>query len=152
MSFSSELSKHCLHIFRMKVNIVLFILFDFENYFLTLTSQMIYQNSSPPSAAYRRQWIRSALVLIMACRLFGNRTIIWTNAVLLSIGPLGTNFSEILINIQNFHSRKFIWKYRLRKDGHFVQGGDELILNLCPRKYSDDQCRAPYFTGICRVN
>ena len=28
-------------------------------------------NSSPPSAAYRRQWIGSALVHIMACRLFG---------------------------------------------------------------------------------
>ena len=28
-------------------------------------------NSSPPSAAYIRQWIGSALVQIMACRLFG---------------------------------------------------------------------------------
>ena len=28
-------------------------------------------NSSPPSAAYIRQWIRSALVQIMTCRLFG---------------------------------------------------------------------------------
>ena len=28
-------------------------------------------NSSPPSAAYMRQWIGSALVEVMACRLFG---------------------------------------------------------------------------------
>ena len=28
-------------------------------------------NSSPPIAAYMRQWIRSALIQIMACRLFG---------------------------------------------------------------------------------
>ena len=28
-------------------------------------------NSSPPSAAYMRRWIGSALVQIMACRLFG---------------------------------------------------------------------------------
>ena len=28
-------------------------------------------NSSPPCAAYMRQWMRSALVRIMACRLFG---------------------------------------------------------------------------------
>ena len=28
-------------------------------------------NSSPPSAAYMRQWIGSALVQLMACRLFG---------------------------------------------------------------------------------
>ena len=27
-------------------------------------------NSSPPSAAYMRQWIGAALVEIMACRLF----------------------------------------------------------------------------------
>ena len=43
------------------------------------------------------------------------------------MGPLRTNFSEILIKIQNFHSRKCFWKYRLRNGGHFVQGGDELI-------------------------
>ena len=30
-----------------------------------------YLNSSPPSAAYMRQWIGSALVKIMACRLLG---------------------------------------------------------------------------------
>ena len=30
-------------------------------------------NSSPPSAAYMRQWIGSALVHIMACRLFGTK-------------------------------------------------------------------------------
>ena len=28
-------------------------------------------NSSPPSVAYMRQWIRLVLVQIMACRLFG---------------------------------------------------------------------------------
>ena len=32
-----------------------------------------YVNSSPPSSAYMRQWIRSALVQIMACRLFGDK-------------------------------------------------------------------------------
>ena len=31
----------------------------------------MYLNSSPPSAAYMRQWMGSALVQIMACRLFG---------------------------------------------------------------------------------
>ena len=30
------------------------------------------------------------------------QAIIWTNAVILLIGPLGTNFSEILIGIQTF--------------------------------------------------
>ena len=35
----------------------------------TLANQSV--NSSPPSAAYMRQWIGSALVQHMACRLFG---------------------------------------------------------------------------------
>ena len=43
------------------------------------------------------------------------------NAGLLSIEPLGTNFSEILIKIQIFHSWKCIWKYRLLNSSHFVQ-------------------------------
>ena len=38
-----------------------------------------------------------------------HQAIIQTNAGLLSIGPLGTNFSEIL-NYKTFHSRKYIWK------------------------------------------
>ena len=32
-------------------------------------------NSSPPSATYMRQWIGSALVQIMACRLFGAKSL-----------------------------------------------------------------------------
>ena len=34
------------------------------------------------------------------------QTIIWTNAGILLIGPLGTNFSEILIGIQTFSFKK----------------------------------------------
>ena len=34
------------------------------------------------------------------------QTIIWTNAGILLIGPIGTNFSEILIEIQTFSSNK----------------------------------------------
>ena len=34
------------------------------------------------------------------------QAIIWTNAGLLLIGPLGTNFSEILVGIQTFYFRK----------------------------------------------
>ena len=35
-----------------------------------------------------------------------HQTIIWTNACLLSIGPLGTSFSEILIKIRSFSLKK----------------------------------------------
>ena len=48
------------------------------------------------------------------------QAIIWTNAEILWIGPLGTSLNEILIEIHIFHSRKCVWKYRLRNGGHFV--------------------------------
>ena len=38
------------------------------------------------------------------------QAIIWTNAGILSIGPLGTNFSEILIGIQIFPFKKIYLK------------------------------------------
>ena len=52
------------------------------------------------------------------------QAIIWTNAWILLIGPIGTNFSEILIGIQHFHSGKRTWKYRLRNSVHFVRQGE----------------------------
>ena len=36
--------------------------------------------------------------------------IIWTNAGILLIGPLGTNFSEILIEVYTFSFKKMHWK------------------------------------------
>ena len=68
------------------------------------------------------------------------QAIIWTSAGLLSIGPLGPNFSEILIIIQNFSFSKCTWKYRLWKGGHFVQGGMSLfwgIMNECILKMQE---------------
>ena len=44
-----------------------------------------------------------------------HQAIIWTSAGLLSIGPLGTNFSEIWTKIQNFQSQECISIYRLWK-------------------------------------
>ena len=44
-----------------------------------------------------------------------HQAIIWTNAGILLIRTLGTNFSEIIGEIHFFfHSRKCIWKCRLR--------------------------------------
>ena len=44
----------------------------------------------------------------------------WINARIMLIGPLGTNFSVISIDIQIFYSRKCISKCRLPNGGHFV--------------------------------
>ena len=65
---------------------------------------LLWVNSSPPCAAYKRQWNGRALVQIMAYGLFG--------AGLLSIGSKD----------KTFHSLKFIGKYQLRNGGHLVQG------------------------------
>ena len=67
-------------------------------------------NSSPPSAAYMRHYwvsIGSSNGLLSVQR----QAITWTNAGLLSIGHLGTNFSEIQIEIQKFSFMKMISKH-----------------------------------------
>ena len=47
------------------------------------------------------------------------QTIIWTNGGTLLIGPIGTNFSDILIEILTFSFTECYWKFRLRNGGHF---------------------------------
>ena len=44
-----------------------------------------------------------------------NQAIIWTNAGILLIGPMGTNFSEILIEIDAFSFKKMHLKIVVRK-------------------------------------
>ena len=46
--------------------------------------------------------------------------IIWTNAGILLVGPLGTNFSETFIEIETFSFKKMIWMCRLRNVVNFV--------------------------------
>ena len=83
-------------------------------------------NSSPPSAAYMRRWTGSSLVQIMAP----------SHYLLLSIGLMGTNFSEIWIGILPFSVKKTNLKCRLPKWRPFCSGKDELrhvcILLQCP--------------------
>ena len=51
-----------------------------------------------------------------------HQTIIWTNAGILLIGPLGTNFSEILIQIQTFSFKKMHLKISSAKRRPFCLG------------------------------
>ena len=48
------------------------------------------------------------------------QAIIRTNAGILFVGTLGTNFSEIAIEIHTSSFTKCIWKCRLENGGHFV--------------------------------
>ena len=50
------------------------------------------------------------------------QAIIWTNAGILLIGPLGTNFSEILIEIQTFSLKKIRLKMSTAKCCSFCLG------------------------------
>ena len=50
------------------------------------------------------------------------QAIIWTNVGILSIGPLGTNFSEILIEIQTFSFKKMHLKMSSVKQWPFCPG------------------------------
>ena len=52
--------------------------------------------------------------------LIRRQTIIWTNDGILLIWTLGTNFSEILIQIHTFSNKKMHLKCRLENVGNFV--------------------------------
>ena len=67
-------------------------------------------NSLRPSDAYMRRWINHDW----------RQAIIWTNAEILLIGPLGTNFSEILIEIDIFSFKKMHLKMAFAKWRLFV--------------------------------
>ena len=58
------------------------------------------------------------------------QAIIWTNAGILLIGPWGTNFSEILIGIQTFSSKKMHLKMSSAKWRPFCLGLNVLIRKL----------------------
>ena len=55
-----------------------------------------------PSATYMRRWTGSSFVQVMACRLLGAKPLPEPMLDLMSIWPLGTNISEIWIELQTF--------------------------------------------------
>ena len=57
------------------------------------------------------------------------QAIIWTNAGILLIGPLGTNFSEIFIEIQIFSHIKMHLKMSSAKGRPFCLGLNVLMAN-----------------------
>ena len=63
------------------------------------------------------------------------QAIIWTNGGILSIGPLGTNFNEILIGIQKFSMKKMHFKVLSAKWRPSC-----LSLNMLSFIHDDDCC------------
>ena len=79
-------------------------------------------NLSPPSAGYMRQWIGSALVQIMACRLFGAKP--WSKLILVycQLDAKEQTSVKFQSKYKTFHSRKCSWKYLLWNGGLVVLG------------------------------
>ena len=74
------------------------------------------------------------------------QAIIWTNAGLLLIGPLGTNFSEILIEILTFSFKKMLMKVSSAKRRPFC-----LCLNVLKNiSLIPDNCEVNAFVFILK--
>ena len=81
-----------------------------------------------------------------------HQTITQTNADLLLIGPLGTNFSEILIRIQNFSFMKMLLKISSAKRQPFCPRGDELthwgrVTHICVSKLPTQGSTLSFLAG-----
>ena len=74
-------------------------------------------NTSPPSAIYMCQWMTPTLVQIMACCLFSAKPLSKPR-----LDPQEQSLWNYDKDKKTFHSLKYVWKYRMRNGGHFVQG------------------------------
>ena len=88
-------------------------------------------NSSPPTAAYTRQWNGSALVQAMACRLFGAKPLPEPMLVYCHLDSWEQISVKLESEFYQFHSRKCICKCCLPECRPFCLGGCELILDFC---------------------
>ena len=68
-----------------------------------------------------------------------HQAIIWTNAGILLIGPLGTNFNEILIGIQTFSFKKMHLKMSSAKWHPFCVGLN-VLMNIHHVQYTYSSC------------
>ena len=87
----------------------------------------IYSVNSPPSAAYMRQWTRSALVRVMACRLFGAKPLPEPMLAYCQLDLWEQISVKFELEFYHFLFRKCIWNCRLPKWRPFCPGGDELM-------------------------
>ena len=85
-------------------------------------------NSSPPSAAYMRQWTGSSLDQVMACRLFSAKPLPEPMLVYVQLDSWEQVSLKFEWEFYNFYSRKCIWKCCLPKKQPFCPGGDELMV------------------------
>ena len=80
-------------------------------------------DSSPPSAAYMRQWYGSSLVQVMACRLFGAKPLPEPMLPYCQLDSWEHISVELVSEFYHFCSRKCNWYCRLPKQLPFCPGG-----------------------------
>ena len=94
--------------------------------FAKVETKVIFLNSSPPSAIYLCCWTGSALMQIMACRLFSAKSLPEPMPTCCQLNLYEQSTVKFESKYKKNHSRKCVWKCSLQNGGHFVQGGDEL--------------------------
>ena len=103
--------------------------FSFSKMHLNESSAKLYSGIGDCRCVYSLIWGRVTHIYVDNLTIIGSdnglspgrrQAIIWTYDGILSIGPLGTNFSEILIGTQTFSFKKIGFKCRLRNGVHFV--------------------------------
>ena len=82
-------------------------------------------NSSSPSVAYMRQWSESALVQVMACRLFSDKPLPEPVLVYYQLDSWEQLSAKFESEFYHFHSRKCFWNSRLPKWRPFWPERDE---------------------------
>ena len=87
--------------------------------------------SSPPSAAYMRLWTGSALVQVMACRLFGAKPLPEPMLTYCQLEPWEQNLVKLESGYTTFYSWKCIWKHCLQTGCHFVRAKIATLLICC---------------------
>ena len=107
--------------------------------FHSLTPVHIYWSSQPRVFWHLTHWCRVTHICVCKITIIGSdnglspgrrQAIIWTNAGIWSMGPLGTNFSEILIETHTFSFRKMHLKMSSGKRQPFCLGLN-VLMSLC---------------------
>ena len=101
--------------------------------------QIIAVDSSPPSAAYLRHWIGSALLQITACRLFGAEPYLdqcWVVVNWTLTNKLQWNsIQNAILFIQENASYETLWKTQKVLNSHYATFSNNWIWILCSISY-----------------
>ena len=112
-------------------------------------SECKFCNSSSPSAAYMRQWIRSALLHIMACRLFGAKPLSKPMPGYCRLYPYEQTSTTFVITIQNYSFTKMHLNISSAKWRPFCLGKGGLTRSGYSKSYGDINSSVVVMRNAC---